>query len=61
METLVQQLKAVTKQKRRLEWMLIKKWTLLMNASTRAKDQRFKDIFKMQANELVEASNVTIH
>ena len=61
METLVQQLKAVTKQKRRLEWMLIKKWTLLMNASTRAKDQRFKDIFKMQANELVKLSGVTIH
>ena len=61
METLVQQLKAVTKQKRRLEWMLIKKWTLLLNASTRAKDQRFKDIFKMQANELVKLSGVTIH
>ena len=61
METLVQQLKAVTKQKRKLEWMLIKKWTLLMNASTRAKDQRFKDIFKMQANELVKLSGVTIH
>ena len=61
METLVQQLKAVTKQKRDLEWMLIKKWTLLMNAATRAKDQRFKDIFKMQANELVKMSNVTIH
>ena len=61
METLVQQLKAATKQKRRLEWMLIKKWTLLMNASTRAKDQRFKDIFKMQANELVKLSGVTIH
>ena len=61
METLVQQLKAATKQKRKLEWMLIKKWTLLMNASTRAKDQRFKDIFKMQANELVKLSGVTIH
>ena len=61
METLVQQLKAATKQKRDLEWMLIKKWTLLMNASTRAKDQRFKDIFKMQANELVKLSGVTIH
>ena len=61
METLVQQLKTVTKQKRRLEWILIKKWTLLMNASTRAKDQRFKDIFKMQANELVKLSGVTIH
>ena len=61
METLVQQLKAATEKKRKLEWMLIKKWTLLMNASTRAKDQRFKDIFKMQANELVKLSGVTIH
>ena len=61
METLIQQLKAATKQKRRLEWMLIKKWTLLMNASALAKDQRFKDIFKMQANKLVKLSGVTIH
>ena len=61
METLVQQLKAATKQKRDLEWVLIRKWTLLMNAATRAEDPDFKRIFKKHANELVEASNVTIH
>ena len=61
MKTLVQQLKAATKQKRNLEWVRIKKWTLLMNAATRAKVPDFKRIFKKHADELVKASNVTIH
>ena len=61
METLIQRLKAATRKKRKLEWVLIKKWTLLMNASTRAKDPDFKRIFRKHANELVKASGVTIH
>ena len=61
METLVQQLKAATKQKRDLEWVLIRKWTLLMNAATRAEDPDFKRIFRKHADDLVKMSNVTIH
>ena len=61
METLSQQLKEATRKKRNLEWILIDKWTLLMNASTRAEDPDFKRIFKQKADELVKMSNVTIH